>query len=573
MEKLFRLFSLLAVAGFMTACGSDDPEAWTQLPKEEISTESGALSLTINGQAAQTASAKFNAINDTTGVITLLNAIPGYNEVPINVKMAEQNNGMFQFKGTADLTTAPSRAAEAKSDKAFMTVDVTGSITTDGKAMVTVTASGAAFYIGVYRNDSLSLTYCDIPCPGRVVAYAAANDVPVLTLMGVIPGDYTVAIPAVYPDGNGSFSGETTTPNGTSLTYTGKFNAGSGVLEMNVVPVLGVAAQGGIAKTWNLSLDPESDVNNDYAPSDYPPFRMVWAPKNEEEMNAGQIATLASRALSHFMVDLLSNITLNANGTLTAKYGDINYVKSQLPDFSNPNMGQLIGWFFGLLDVNMKPTQPTWLESPAGLAYWYCKGEYFYFVPDIMQIVAQANKDNADDEMSPEMIMGLISQLAQMKPEELLNYANQILPSLGLQGVDLSDINPETIRTILSWLQTGVPLRYKVDGNYLSLYVDKEMAEPFMTVIFKFFPMLQGILDKAAEENPMMSMMWGLLGINKLADLQTIWTDNTAEFKIAINFNDNAPAPASIRRAAKKETAPTFNTPEEAINAFKAMLR
>ena len=273
------------------------------------------------------------------------------------------------------------------------------------------------------------------------------------------------------------------------------------------------------------------------------------------------------------MVDLLSNITLNANGTLTAKYGDINYVKSQLPDFSNPNMGQLIGWFFGLLDVNMKPTQPTWLESPAGLAYWYCKGEYFYFVPDIMQIVAQANKDNADDEMSPEMIMGLISQLAQMKPEELLNYANQILPSLGLQGVDLSDINPETIRTILSWLQTGVPLRYKVDGNYLSLYVDKEMAEPFMTVIFKFFPMLQGILDKAAEENPMMSMMWGLLGINKLADLQTIWTDNTAEFKIAINFNDNAPAPASIRRAAKKETAPTFNTPEEAINAFKAMLR
>lgn len=47
MKKLFRLFSLLAVAGFMTACGSDDPEAWTQLPKEEISTESGALSLTI----------------------------------------------------------------------------------------------------------------------------------------------------------------------------------------------------------------------------------------------------------------------------------------------------------------------------------------------------------------------------------------------------------------------------------------------------------------------------------------------------------------------------------------------
>lgn len=572
MKKLFRLFSFLAVAGIMTACGSDDPESWTQLPKDEISTESGDLSLTVNGQLSQTGKALFEATSATEGVLTLTDAIPGYSKVPVNVTMEEQSNGTFNFKGSTELTTAPSRAEQAGSEKAFMTVDVTGTITTDGKAMVTISASGAAFYIGVYRNDSLNLTYCNIPCAGRAVAYAAVNDMPVLTLIGVVPGEYTFAIPGVYPAADGSFSGESATANGTAVTYTGKFNAGTGVLEMNVVPVLSSAAQGGIARTWNLSLAPESIVDEDYNyfPTDYPAFRMAWLPKNAEEMNGTQLSTLASRAVSHFMVDLLSNVSLNANGTLTAKYGDINYVKSQLPDFNNTDdIWGIAGWFLGLLQVEMVPTQTTWIESPAGLAYWYCRDGYFYFVPDIMNIVAQANKDNNNSEMSPEMIMGLISQLSQMEPSDLINYANQLLPTIGLEGVDLSDVNPETIRTILSWLQTGVPLKYKVDGDYLSLYIDKEMAEPFMTILFKFLPVAQSKIDEMAAENPMMSMMWSLLGITKLDDLKTIWNDNTAEFKISINFNKNAQQAA----APSQTMAPRkFNSPEEAIQVMKSMV-
>lgn len=572
MKNLFRLFSFLAIMGIMTACGSDDPESWTLLPDGNITTESGDLSLSVNGQLSQSGSAQFNAISATEGVITLVNAIPGYSEVPVNVAMTEQQNGTFNFQGSTELTTAPSRSAQARSENAFMTVNVSGTITTDGKAMVSVTASGAAFYIGVYRNDSLSLSYCNIPCPGRAVAYAAMQNVPVLTLIGVIPGDYTVAIPGVYPDAQGSFSGQTTTTNGTSVKYSGQFNAGSGVLSLNVEPTLSSALQGGIAQTWNLSLDPESTVDSDYnyLPSPYPPFRLTWNPKDMTQMNGLQLATIASRAGSHFLVNLLSNITLNANGTFSAKYGDIETVEQQIPDFSSADMMTLAGWFLGLLDVNMTPTQTNWLESPLGVAYWYCKDGYFYFVPDIMSIISQVDADDPDSDLNPEMIMGLISQLAQMEPQALLAYANQILPSLGIQGVDLSDVNPEVIRTILSWLQTGVPLKYQVEGNYLSLYIDKEMAEPFMAIIFKFLPMAQAALDQAAASNPMMSMMWSLLGITKLSDLQTIWNNNTAEFKIAINFN-NAPASKSSRKAAKPANA-NFENPEQAINAIQLML-
>ena len=135
--------------------------------------------------------------------------------------------------------------------------------------------------------------------------------------------------------------------------------------------------------------------------------------------------------------------------------------------------------------------------------------------------------------------------------------------------MDLSDVNPETIRTILSWLQTGVPLKYKVDGDYLSLYIDKEMAEPFMTILFKFLPVAQSKIDEMAAENPMMSMMWSLLGITKLDDLKTIWNDNTAEFKISINFNKNAQQAA----APSQTMAPRkFNSPEEAIQVMKSMV-
>lgn len=568
MKKLFRLFSFLAIAGMVASCSSDDPESWTQLPKDAITTESGNLSLSVNGQTSQAGSATLAASSATQGVLTLNNAIPGYATVPVDVTMTEQNNGTFKIQGSTQLTTAPSRSEQARSDNAFMTLEVSGNVTTDGKAMISVTATGAAFYIGLYRNDSISLTYCNIPCMGKKATYAAVDNTPVLTLIGVIPGEYTVAIPNVYPDATGAFEGETTTPEGTSVKYAGKFNGGTGVLELNVEPTLAAALQGGIARLWNLSLDAESTIDDYYnfIPNPYPAIRMIWTPIDENELNGSDLADLVSRAASHFVVDLLSNLTLNANGTLTAKYGDVKNIS--LPDFNNQdNLMELVGWFSGLLQPEMNPTQTTWMESPAGLAYWYCKDDCFYFVPDIMNIVAQANKDNGSSDVTPEMIAGLLAQISQMQPSELISFANQILPTLGLEGVDLSDVDPETIRTILSWLQTGVPLKYKVDGDYLSLYVDKTMAAPFMTLIFKFLPMLQQKIDEMAATNPMMSLMWVVLGISQLSDIETIWKTNTDQFMIAINFNKNAQtASSSAAKQARK-----FESPEEAFKAMQLM--
>ena len=140
---------------------------------------------------------------------------------------------------------------------------------------------------------------------------------------------------------------------------------------------------------------------------------------------------------------------------------------------------------------------------------------------------------------------------------------------LEMPGLDLSDVDPAIVRTILSWIETGVPLHYTVDGEYLSLYIDKAMAEPYMTLIFKFLPILQAKMDEMAATNPMMSMMWGVLGIEKLSDLETIWNNNTADFKIAISFDQSSRAGKS-HRATKKNYVQKFDSVDDAMEIGRA---
>ncbi len=567
MKKVIRLFCVLAVAGLMAACGDKDPESWTQLPKNEISAENGDLSLTVNGQPSTVGKARFDVKSANEGSVTLINVVPGYATVPVEVKLSENADASFDFNGSADITVAPSRAEAAGSEKPYMTVNVSGKVSTDGKATVAVNAQGLAFFIGVYSDESLAISYCDMPLVGKTVAYAVVNDRPSLVVTGVVPGDFIMTIDGVYPDASGAFSGSTTTPNGTEVAYAGQFNAATGLLTINVNPTLSTVAQGGIARTWTLSLQPESDVDNDYAPNPFPPVRMIWSAKDEDEMNGQQLALLVSRAGGHFLVDLLNSVTLNPNGTLSAKYADAK-TAIQLPDMND--MMALVGWFFGLLDPNYAVNTTNWIQSPANLAYWYTRDGMFYFVPDIASIILQANKDNGTSQVSPEMIMGIISSIAEMSDDELRAMFGSLGAMLDMPELDLSDVDPAIVRTILSWIETGVPLHYSAQDGYLTIYVDKEMAAPYMTILFKFLPILQAKIDAAAAENPMMSMMWGLLGIEKLADLETIWNTNTDQFKLAISFDQSSRATG---RATKKSAPAKFNSVDEAMNAIKAMIR
>lgn len=43
-------------------------------------------------------------------------------------------------------------------------------------------------------------------------------------------------------------------------------------------------------------------------------------------------------------------------------------------------------------------------------------------------------------------------------------------------------------------------------------------------------PAIDDLLEREAAANPMLGMLTGMLGVERFADLQTVWRDNTADF-------------------------------------------
>lgn len=545
MRKWFKMLSLAALVGMVSACSSDDPAAWEQLPQTEIT--GSDLSVTVNGVAAQAGSAQFKATDATTGVLTLKNIVPGYNNVPIDVKMEEKVNGTFAFSGEKGLTDAPSRAGE------FMTVKVDGTINVEGKMNANISASGVALIIGVYSDDNLVVNGKAAPM-GRATIAAESGTDGVVTLANVVPGYPVVPFTVQFVDnGNGAVSfsalAELTdapsragvTENATpimSVELKGSVDQ-SGKANITVNSQLTATAQAGLTGTWNLTkniLDPES-----YTEFDTAPVRVIWTPKDESQVNGTNISMLGTRVGSNILAEVLNSITLNADGTLSASYypapildkvrdnnGEWVNLEGELTD----NMIQLVFGWLAKTSVDLYPRE--WITSPDNLMYWYAKDGYIYLQPSIVNIINQVSADKGEA-IDVQTIMEIINNVQNMTPEEMAALLGQLKEMI---GVDLTDVAPQLLPQILGWFKTGVPLKYTNDNGNLNLYIDKEMADPFMAVAFKFLPLLQAKFNEAAASNPMLMFVPGLLGLQQFTDLETIWNTNTEEFRLGINFSD-----------------------------------
>lgn len=85
-------------------------------------------------------------------------------------------------------------------------------------------------------------------------------------------------------------------------------------------------------------------------------------------------------------------------------------------------------------------------------------------------------------------------------------------------------------------------MKYVKTGDALKIYIDKEMAAPFITPLLPALDKLQEDMEKIIEagedENTieMIQLVLGVLQIEKLTDIKTIWEENTNEFEISLNF-------------------------------------
>lgn len=272
---------------------------------------------------------------------------------------------------------------------------------------------------------------------------------------------------------------------------------------------LAEVAQGGLVGSWDLLRKPTMVGENTLTSA---PLLVTWSAIDSEKPNMEEAANVVNLFGSSALSGLLNQITFHEDGNITAEY----WTETSLEDI------------FGGMDEdgNFIALHEKWLDSPKGLVFWYVKNDVIYIVPNIDAIIKQINKDNGGE------IVG--------STEDMMTKLTAILEQLGNYNINVDGLLP----TVMEWATTGIPLKYGVDNGSLKVYVDKDMATPFMTALLPALDVLQVYIDKimaSEDENDkqtagLIKLAFQIIGIEKLTDIQTIWAENTANFELSLNF-------------------------------------
>lgn len=334
----------------------------------------------------------------------------------------------------------------------------------------------------------------------------------VLTLKNVIPGYATIPVNVKLEeqaDDSFVFSGEEglTTPPAMLIVRSdakpvilnvkveGKISV-EGKVSATATTKLSETAQAGLTGSWNLSATSSGEST---------PLFFVWSAIDLEKPNFENAAALVNLFGSMILFNVLNQVTFHEDGNITAKYWE-NFSMENM--FANQDKGQLIA------------SHDDWSDSPKNLAFWYAKNSMIYIVPSINAIAQQVNGDNEDVDISnSEDIVTLLAKLKEY-------------------NIDVDALLP----IVMQWITEGIPVKYVKTGDALKIYIDKEMAAPFITPLLPALDKLQEDMEKIIEagedENTieMIQLVLGVLQIEKLTDIKTIWEENTNEFEISLNF-------------------------------------
>lgn len=315
--------------------------------------------------------------------------------------------------------------------------------------------------------------------------------------------------------------------------------------------------------------------------SDYTPLFLDWrvinpegcpgSPDKDKKLYVGNAVKVLG---SHVISEMLDGVDFLASGNLSAEYysgviptgtdDDGNVV--ELPATPDNIQAWLMRKFMQGGVIDRYPRE--WMESPASLVNWYADDEYVYIMPDINAIVRTAVQAGGDAELAKQII-DVIGSLATMTDEELAATISS-LAGLLPEGsdIDLSMIQPSLVREILGWFVTGVPLKYEYTGDYLQLYVDKEMVNAFMPVVLSIGgPLLEKFIAEMSQENPMLSILIPMMvQVQHITDLVPVWTDNTESFRLGLTLRKaSAPAKAKCKSEIK---APMSAELESYVRSF-----
>ena len=382
-------------------------------------------------------------------------------------------------------------------------------------------------YGSYIKPSTLDLTYSGEKLIGKSVSFITEDSKKgTLTLNDVIPGEKETSfrVELLEKEDNYTFSGETVSAAGATVTYTGAITPKTMKLALNVTM-------------------PQSQWMNSYLLSELTRGRGKDVVRNQEtgqyewgeadnqlltaalytdmdlEMvkDAGSlyatVSTLIKGMGGYLLPQLLRNVNLESDGNITAEYttdemqlGEQKFSEINMDD---PESMQQVSMFimmklmFNTLsaeDIAAATQGRAYTPSPRGLAHWYVKNDLLYVKLNLPAIISQAMQGQGKT-VDGNLIAGIADAILKANPfllKTLLGAVNESLDNSLLSMI--ANMDYQSFQMFFSWIKEGIPMHIEKVNGHTHIYLDRAALNP----IIAFIPNLQPVMEGIPNFGPML---------------------------------------------------------------------
>lgn len=382
-------------------------------------------------------------------------------------------------------------------------------------------------YGSYIKPSTLDLTYSGEKLIGKSVSFITEDSKKgTLTLNDVIPGEKETSfrVDLLEKEDNYTFSGETVSAAGATVTYTGAITPKTMKLDLNVTM-------------------PQSQWMNSYLLSELTRGRGKDVVRNQEtgqyewgeadnqlltaalytdmdlEMvkDAGSlyatVSTLIKGMGGYLLPQLLRNVNLESDGNITAEYttdemqlGEQKFSEINMDD---PESMQQVSMFIMMkLMFNTLSAEDTaaatqgraYAPSPRGLAHWYVKNDLLYVKLSLPAIISQAMQGQGKA-VDGNLIAGIADAILKANPfllKTLLGAVNESLDNSLLSMI--ANMDYQSFQMFFSWIKEGIPMHIEKVNGHTHIYLDRAALSP----IIAFIPNLQPVMEGIPNFGPML---------------------------------------------------------------------
>lgn len=382
-------------------------------------------------------------------------------------------------------------------------------------------------YGSYIKPSTLDLTYSGEKLIGKSVSFITEDSKKgTLTLNDVIPGEKETffRVDLLEKEDNYTFSGETVSAAGATVTYTGAITPKTMKLDLNVTM-------------------PQSQWMNSYLLSELTRGRGKDVVRNQEtgqyewgeadnqlltaalytdmdlEMvkDAGSlyatVSTLIKGMGGYLLPQLLRNVNLESDGNITAEYTtdemQLGEQKFSEINMDNPESMQQVSMFimmklmFNTLsaeDIAAATQGRAYAPSPRGLAHWYVKNDLLYVKLNLPAIISQAMQGQGKT-VDGNLIAGIADAILKANPfllKTLLGAVNESLDNSLLSMI--ANMDYQSFQMFFSWIKEGIPMHIEKVNGHTHIYLDRAALSP----IIAFIPNLQPVMEGIPNFGPML---------------------------------------------------------------------